>query len=196
MWRIDRDNPTVRLIGSLGPEFGIAAALFLLGFLFGYSIDGTDVNQSATPEQTLDISLQFFDLVTNNALVYFLLILGGVTFGLTTLMFLLTTSVTGGVVISAALANGVHPIVLAALVLPHGILEIPAYFLGAAIGFRTVREVIQYLRGRHGRPFTTEQLYMYASLIVVGFILIVISAWIEANITIPVSKLVKSLYDY
>jgi len=74
------------------------------------------------------------------------------------------------------------------LTAPHGIFEIPAIIIAGAAGFKIPYEVIRYLVGKKEQILTKEDIKEYLILSVISIILIVIAAWIEANITMRIAK--------
>lgn len=74
------------------------------------------------------------------------------------------------------------------LLLPHGILEIPAIIIAGAAGFKIPCEIIRYLVGKKETILTKEDVKEYLALALTSIILIVIAAWIEANVTLNIAK--------
>ncbi len=77
-----------------------------------------------------------------------------------------------------------------ALFVPHAILEIPAIIIAGAAGFKIPYEILRYLLGRKEQILTQEDIKEYLTLASISIILIVIAAWIEANITLKIAKTV------
>ena len=78
------------------------------------------------------------------------------------------------------------------LILPHAILEIPAIIIAGAAGFKIPYEILRYLLGRKEQILTQEDIKEYLTLALISIILIVIAAWVEANITLKIAKTVLS----
>jgi uncharacterized membrane protein SpoIIM required for sporulation len=74
------------------------------------------------------------------------------------------------------------------LILPHAILEIPAIIIAGAAGFKIPYEIVRYLVGRKEQALTKEDIKGYLILALISIILIVIAAWIEANVTLEIAK--------
>lgn len=74
------------------------------------------------------------------------------------------------------------------LILPHAILEIPAIIIAGAAGFKIPYEIVRYLVGRKEQSLTKEDIEGYLILALISIILIVIAAWIEANVTLEIAK--------
>ncbi len=74
------------------------------------------------------------------------------------------------------------------LILPHCIFEIPAIIIAGAAGFKIPYEIVRYLAGKKERPLTKEDIKEYLTLALISIILIVIAAWIEANVTLKIAR--------
>ncbi|WP_456469261.1 stage II sporulation protein M [Archaeoglobus sp.] len=65
--------------------------------------------------------------------------------------------------------------------------------MAGAAGFKIPYEILRYLLGRKEQILTQEDIKEYLTLASISIILIVIAAWIEANITLKIAKTVLSL---
>jgi len=74
------------------------------------------------------------------------------------------------------------------LTLPHGIFEIPAIIIAGQAGFKIPYEIVRYLMGKKEQPLTKEDIKEYLTLALISIILIVIAAWIEANVTLKIAQ--------
>ena len=74
------------------------------------------------------------------------------------------------------------------LVIPHGIFEIPAIIVAGAAGFKIPYEIIRYLLGRRGQVLTREDIKEYLILALISIALILIAAWVEANVTLKMAE--------
>ena len=89
-----------------------------------------------------------------------------------------------------------NSLIVVLLVIPHGIFEIPAIIIAGAAGFKIPREIIGYLAGRKEQILTKEDIREYPTMVLISTLLIVIAAWIEANVTLKIAKAVlKSSKD-
>ncbi len=70
------------------------------------------------------------------------------------------------------------------------ILEIPAIIIAGAAGFKIPYEIMRYLAGKKETILPKEDLKEYLTLIFISIILIVIAAWVEANITLKIANAV------
>ena len=88
-----------------------------------------------------------FQIFINNVQICALIFLGGATFGLLTLLLLMTNGIAIGVLIEVLLRE----MSLSALIfglLPHGIFEIPAVLVSAALGMIVARGLWEELAGK------------------------------------------------
>ena len=131
-------------------------------------------------------SINFLSILLNNIRAILLLLLG---FGFTTLMEILLNGISLGLLIKYCLMlqeRLATPVLL--LILPHGIFEIPAMMMAGAAGFKIPCEIIRYLAGKKEQPLTKEDIKEYLTLASISIILIVIAAWVEANVTLKIAK--------
>ena len=127
------------------------------------------------------------DLAVNNLVAMFVMLLGAVSLGLMTLFALLLNGLLIGAVVGLALQT-LDPLVVLALLLPHGILEIPAFLIASAVGLRFARLTVRYVRGLESDLVTRRDLREAGWLVAVSALLIVVAAYVEANVTIAVAE--------
>ena len=60
--------------------------------------------------------------------------------------------------------------------------------IAGAAGFKIPYEITRYLMGKKEQPLTKEGIKEYLTLALISIILIVIAAWIEANVTLKIAK--------
>ena len=126
-------------------------------------------------------------LFINNLEASILLFIGGATFGVVTMIVLLTNGVIIGFVLEyAAKAQGVAAV--AAGIIPHGIFEIPAFIISSGLGFLLAESLWMEYKG-------TDDAAEYAGKLAKVFLMIVIpllaaAAIIEAFITPQIIDLV------
>jgi len=58
----------------------------------------------------------------------------------------------------------------------------------AGAGFRIPYEILKYLAGRKEQILTKEDIREHPTMVLISIILIVIAAWIEANVTLKIAK--------
>lgn len=168
-----------------------AAGVFLVGFLVGLQlpapapVEGEEVQSGGGIFAVDDPTAVTF--AVNNLTVTLVLLAGGVTFGLTTIVGLLFNGYLLGVLVSAALERGVAASTVALYVLPHGVFELSGFFLAAAVGLAVPVRFVQYLRGEQDRPISPGQLVGFVRLSLTAAVLVVLGAWIEAHLTGPIA---------
>ncbi len=136
---------------------------------------------------SVDSSLLFTYFLKNNLRVVVLLIAGSLTFGNLTIVNLLINGISIGAVMKSALTEYTTSEIIL-LILPHGIFEIPAIIIAGAAGFKIPYEIVRYLAGKKEQPLTKEDVKEYLTLALISIILIVIAAWVEANVTLKIAK--------
>ncbi len=77
---------------------------------------------------------------------------------------------------------------LIVLTIPHGVFEITGFIIAGAAGFKIPYEIVRYLAGKKEQILTKEDIKEYLTLALISIILIVIAAWIEANVTLKIAK--------
>ena len=123
-------------------------------------------------------------VLTQNTYVWLVMLCGSFTFGASTLASILTNGFTLGFLSKLILLDREF----IWFVLPHGIFEIPAIIIAGAAGFKIPYEIIRYLAGKKEKILTREDIKEYLTLALISIILIVIAAWIEANVTLKIAK--------
>ena len=93
-----------------------------------------------------------------------------------------------GYIVSEALKFGLSPSEILMLMLPHCIFEVPAIIIAGAAGFKIPYEIIRYLTGKKEQPLTKEDIKEYLTLALISIILIVIAAWVGANVTLKIAQ--------
>jgi uncharacterized membrane protein SpoIIM required for sporulation len=166
---------------------------FVFGLFTGHDLQKGLEDRVQTYNQTSAklaklTSLDVFTTVffTNIESLLFL-ILGVATFGLTTLIGLIWIGSKIGLWASGIKQN-VALIDLMVVITPHGIFEIPAIIIAGAAGFKIPYEIIRYLAGKKEQILTKEDIKEYLTLALISIVLIVIAAWVEANITLKIAK--------
>ncbi len=129
----------------------------------------------------------FCYLLQNNLKVIILLMIGSLFFGSITALNLLLDGCYVGSTIKLSLKNYATSKVVY-LILPHGIFEIPAIIIAGAASFKIPYEIVRYLAGKKETVLTREDIKEYLTLALISVILVVIAAWIEANVTLKIDK--------
>jgi stage II sporulation protein M len=173
---------------------GFAAGLFGLGVLIGVLLFAAGYNLLEVIENLLGEGLfpdgigemggfelaQF--LLVNNSRAFLLSIVGAVTLGLLTAWAMLFNGIIVGNVGALVTENVGLDYILVGL-LPHGIFELPALFIAAGVGFRLLSRFVQRIFGRRDAILTKPYLYRTAILVLVGWLLLVVAAFVEAFVT-------------
>ena len=118
----------------------------------------------------------------NNAIKTLLVIALGVLFGVATIVFLVVNGAALGIVFYLSVqARGWWSSLL--VIVPHGVLELPAVLLGASIGLLLGRHSVNRLLGKAQTSFGKELARALAFFIVVIIPLLVVAALVEAFVT-------------
>ena len=142
---------------ELTPYLKAAAAFFTAGLLLGTYI-ARALPESAGVVQDSAIAFVegfaemtpaqlFLFIFLNNAVKTFVFMLLGIVFGIVPALFLFLNGAVIGVVV-ALLFTELGGVLIAAALIPHGIIEIPAVLAGSAIGLLLGTRVFQKLRDR------------------------------------------------
>ncbi|WP_048090243.1 stage II sporulation protein M [Geoglobus acetivorans] len=131
-------------------------------------------------------SLSFGLILTNNVKVVLVCIFGSLFLSVPTLLTLFRNGFILGYQTASSLSTiGFQTF---AYVFPHGIFEIPAIIIAGAAGFKIPYEIIRYLAGKKEQIPTRGEIKEYLTLALISIILVVITAWIEANITLKIAR--------
>lgn len=165
----------------------LAAALFVFfaSAFAGYAVFGAlPVEDLAEliPNDTSLPELAFVPIMLNNLRALLLMFLGTITGGLLSLFGLFVNGLVVGAVVGITVQETSWVVILAAL-LPHGVIELTAFFMAAAIGLRVPHRIARYLTGYDETPLTRAELVELGILSVAMVVMIVVAAWIEANVT-------------
>lgn len=180
----------------LYPYFLYAAATFLAGAVAGAgAMAATSPAALVAAADAVGGPALFPERVTtwtvfsNNVMALAVLAAGVVTFGLTAFVGLFFNGLLLGTVVYLGAAE---PGVVAtlALILPHGGLELGAFFVVGAIAYRVAWRLVVYLRGAGDEPLTREELGEAVVLGLAAVVAIAVAAWIEANLTVEIARLV------
>lgn len=165
----------------------VLAASTAVGFLLGSAVP---VEALAAPESGSNgvfPPLTTVDLAVNNLIAMVVLLFGAVSLGLVTVLGLVLNGLVIGAVIGIALQQ-TTPLVVVALILPHGVLEIPALLIASAVGLRFARLTVRYIRGLEDELLTRRDLREAGWLVAAAALLIVVAAYIEANVTLELAE--------
>lgn len=172
---------------------GFAAGLFAFGIVVGIALMAAGYNLLEIIEDLVgeplfpDIGGQSRTelarfLLVNNTRAFLLSIIGVLTLGLLTVWAMVFNGIVVGN-LGAFVASNVGIGYILVGLLPHGIFELPALFIAAGVGFRLLYRVGQRLRGSRNAILTRRYLYRTGLLVLVGWLLLVVAAIIEAFVT-------------
>jgi len=167
----------------------VLAASALAGFALGslVPLDALPTTDGGGSNPFFPDRLTTYTLTVNNLVAAFVMLLGAVSIGTVTLFGLVLNGLLlGGVV--GVVAQELPLVVVLALIAPHGIIELPALLVVAAIGLRFARLTVRYLRGLEAELVTRRDLREAGWLAAVAAVMIVVAAYIEANFTIAVAE--------
>jgi len=168
--------------------------IYLSAVLTSLSLDIKDVDNTISFNSS-DIewtTLDFTNILKNNLYVICEIICGAFTFGSLTVIIIISNGLYLALCIKVAIESNLDLESIILLTLPHGILEIPAIIIAGAAGFKIPYEIVRYLTGKKEQILTKEDIKEYIILALISVILVIIAAWIEANITL---KIVQSMLD-
>ena len=165
----------------------ISIVLYCIGIVLCATTSDLNVKCGNTQNKMI-LSLNFTTILDNNLRVTLLLLLGAFLFGTTTVLNLIYNGLYTALIIRNSFSNGINPLSVVLLVLPHGIFEIPAIIIAGAAGFKIPYEIVRYLAGKKEQILTKDDIKEYLTLALISIILIVIAAWIEANVTLKIAK--------
>ena len=129
----------------------------------------------------------FREILLNNLSAILRILLGSFTFGMFTVIGIILNGFNiGSLITHANYLENIWTYIIT--ILPHGIFEIPAIIIAGAAGFKIPYEIIRYLAGKKEQILTKEDVKEYLTLALILIILIVIAAWIEANVTLRIAQ--------
>lgn len=175
-----------------GRHLLLALASFGIGGIGGAILGvvvPVDTGGSLPAEQLLPASFTVGAIAANNLVVMVVTALGVVTFGLTTLLVLVVNGFLAGFIMTLAI-KAVGPLVALALIIPHGILELPAFFLLSAVVFRINHRAINLILERSDTPVDTLEAFEGVVLVLMAVVLILVAAWVEVAVTPNVGRAV------
>jgi len=168
-----------------------AAALFaasiVAGFLLGTQVPTTLLQGETGGSTFLPNEITFVTILVNNLIAITVALLGAVSIGLFSGFVLVLNGVVVGAVVQLALRE-LSALTVFMLIAPHGIIEIPAILLVAAIGFRFGHRTYRYVRGRSDELVTSQDIREAALLYGVAVGMIVVAAWIETEVTLSLAQ--------
>jgi stage II sporulation protein M len=175
--------PLAATLRWLWPQLGIAAAVFTVGALAGYLVaDPAMLSGASEAPVAPDTSAVGFFLNNTGVAV---VLMGG--FALLTVPVLASNGATLGAIVKLTLVTEVPADAVAWRLLPHGVVEIPALVVAAAVGLLLPWRVLASVTGRRERIATpTDERHLLQTMAVVVAALLV-AAVVEAHLTEPIA---------
>lgn len=164
------------------PTLVLSILLFAIGFGGGLLVESSAL--ASGTDQFGRRSVWFF--FSRNVYVAFVLFAGALTFGVVTGMTLFYN----GFVVGYALSNSGRELVTTLLlVLPHGVVELPAFWLAGAAGFTVPYGLVRYLAGDRESMLTYDDLSESAWQFALACGLLLVAAVLESTVTPVVANL-------
>ncbi|MHC1565370.1 MAG: stage II sporulation protein M [Candidatus Syntropharchaeales archaeon] len=177
---------------SIKKHFGIALLIFLLSIIAGYiygalfpeSLEGVFAEWGPILEWLQNAtSIEIFLLIfINNSIKSFIILILGVGFGLIPALFLAYNGIFIGLAVYLMKESGGWGTVMLGL-MPHGIIEIPAILLAAAVGLRLGDIISQTIFRKAHFDIKSEFIDALGIFLWVILPMLFIAALIEAFVT-------------
>lgn len=175
------------------PYWLLAAGVFGVGVVLGGAIGSERETAVVVPvrEPGAPIpSVTAGGLFVHNARVAATMVVGGLLGGIPTLYLLLFNGfVVGSVAIDAAGTLG--PLAVLALFAPHGVFELPAVWLAAAVPARWLHVVWAVASGRDRRTPVPRVLLRTVVALVAVVVLLAVAAVVEATVTVELARVLS-----
>lgn len=154
----------------------------VLGLVAGSTLDYVQLAQMSDVSATgrAQAGAGFTEILTANLGVGALLVSGVVTFGAAPLVLLFSNGIFHFYYVGLA---PVDPFETAVLLVPHGVFELPGFWIAAAVGFRVPSNLVDYLRGTRDTIAKRTELVEMGALCALAVVLIVVGAAVEATVT-------------
>lgn len=175
-----------------GVHFAAAVAWFALGTLVGVGLaDAITLEEfagyAAEDDQLLPERITVTFIAVNNLIALGVDVLGFVTVGLASVFMLVVNGVVLGLVVTLGAAD-TSPLLLAALILPHGVLELSAFFMVAGVVFRVYHRLARYVLGWDDAFLDRQEVFEAAVLVVLAAVMILVAAVLEVHLTPVVAE--------
>ena len=172
--------------------------IYLIGFTSGclllhfFNINPSSLEVFSSFENTLifEDSPTTLAILQNNARIILFLISGSFLAGLTTFMNLIFNGYFFGLFLMDCTQSGMQITTVLALTIPHVVFELPAIWVAGAAGFKVPYELIRYFLGKKEHILNKQEINDFLMLAVTALVLIVIAAFVEANITMKIAEII------
>ncbi|MER3123258.1 stage II sporulation protein M [Bacillus altitudinis] len=132
-----------------------------IGMVLGFYITNEDYSEDIV---RINDQRHFFDYFFQNLSICIMMIVGMITFGLSSVYILFINGLMIGGAFKISLPYLMHPLQSLLLILPHGISELTAIMISGGIGFILLKEAILLLFGKKKKIDFKK----YAKLLVQG----------------------------
>lgn len=164
---------------------GLAAVLMAVGVVIGAlmrgRIDYYDVI-GQTPEEIFPETITPASIAINNTIAFVALVVGILTLCLSTVFILVNNGIFIGYLLWPIAAQG-HVLEIVVGIGPHGVFELWALFVAAAVPFRVLRLVVDRIRGAREQVLGREGWVRTGLLLVTAWATLLTAAFIEAYLT-------------
>lgn len=180
----------------LYPYALLAAVTFLVG-----AIAGAGAMATTSPETLVGATETFgnpdlfperlttWTIFKNNVVALAVITVGVVSFGLPAFVGLFFNGLIAGVIVYVSASQG-RLLTTFALILPHGVVELSAFFVVGGVTYRVTWRLVSYLRGVDEQPITRREAIEAVALVLVSVLAIAVAAWIEATLTVDIARAV------
>jgi uncharacterized membrane protein SpoIIM required for sporulation len=192
--RLHRRVASVPFLRGLAPYLGLSTVIFAFLIVLGVAIGFKNASASPLPVAPSSagdfeaIELSAWKLFVHNSLVSVRAVGGFLTIGVGTVYVLAINGLTIGTVLGEA-TTAFGPVLTMALLLPHGVFEIPALLLATGLGFRWTHVIRAVASGR-GRRFSIPRHVLHTlGWLAITALLLAVAAVVEAELTIPLARI-------
>lgn len=192
MWKQDnpfRRNIFLLIFSTIIYVIGFISGCLLLYF-FHANIPSLEVFSSLENTLIFEDRPTTLAILQNNANIILFLISGSFLAGLTTFMNLIFNGYFFGLFLMDCTRSGMQITTILALTIPHVIFELPAIWVAGAAGFKIPYELIRYFLGKKEHILNKQEINDFLTLAITALILIVIAAFVEANITMKIAEVI------
>lgn len=187
----------IKSVSTHYTEFKYATAIFAVTFLLGIIgyiefaelIDTSTVSDLGYVFESDNFST--VNVLINNLLTTSVSAVGAIAVGIPTLINLLINGLVLGITFGISLTSDPQTVFLATL-LPHSIIEIPAFLLASAVGLRFPRLLIKYLTESREYILHRNELRQMITVIGVSIVLIVLAAVVEGYVTPKIVEVIAN----
>lgn len=192
MWKPNkpfRRNIFLLIFSTIIYFIGFISGCLLLYF-FNTNIPSLEIFSSLKNTLVFEDSPTTLAILQNNVNIIIFLISGSFLAGLTTFINLIFNGYFFGLFLMSCIQSEMQITTFLALTLPHVIFEIPAIWVAGAAGFKVPYELIRYFLGKKEHILNKQEINDFLMLAVTALILIVIAAFVEANITMKIAEII------